>query len=190
MNWGNLNDICREHELIILDTSILRFESNGVELKDSRFNYYSREYAKFIRNFIVNTKNAKTIENVVKEIENGLSNLNGCEAIEYKGSYQSLSCLLKRRLLEKPEYFEISLKIIDNAKESCKLSETDYLLVAYMFAYSNFNKTIGLTNDKGIWLAADRISFETKMPINLYTFNGNEFVKVTKELFKLRKYNL
>ena len=190
MNWGNLNDICKEHEPIILDTSILRFEPNGMVLKDSRFNYYSGEYAKFMRNFIINTKNAMTIENVVEEIENGLNNLNGCKAIKYKGPYQSLSCLLKKRLLEKPEYFEISLKTADNVKESCGLSETDSLLVAYMHAYSNSNKTIGLTNDRGIWNAAFKISSETKVPVDLYTFNGSEFVKVTEELFKLRKHNL
>ena len=79
MNWGNLNDICKEHELVLLDTSSLRFHVSDEEMEnysERQLNHLHIEYAKFIRNALKNNKNLKTIPAVIDEISCGLGNKN------------------------------------------------------------------------------------------------------------------
>lgn len=179
MNWGNLDSICKEHELVLIDTSSLRFYVPLEEAGKYSYNqlkYLQIEYARFMRNILENNKNLKTIPGVIKEISSGLGNFGGRNVKIYRDVCKNLFKILKNRHVKEPEKYEDSIKIVKNVKDSYNLSDTDCDLIAFLIASDK--KVAGLSNDFLLSYVAFDIGKQINVnDFNLYHFNGVEFLK-------------
>ena len=184
MNWGNLNDICKEHELVLLDTSSLRFHVSDEEMEnysERQLNHLHIEYAKFIRNALKNNKNLKTIPAVIDEISCGLGNKNfkGNNIKLYKDACREIFWSLKDRVVEEPEYYADAVKIVNNIKNGYRLSGADCDLIALLI--SSDKKIACVSNDFLLSYAAFEIGKPISNNFNLYYFNKEEFAKIDRE---------
>ena len=184
MNWGNLNDICKEHELVLLDTSSLRFHVSDEEMEnysERQLNHLHIEYAKFIRNTLENNKNLKTVHGVIDEISCGLGNKNfkGNNIKLYKDACREIFWILKNRAVEEPGYYADAVKIVDNIKNAYKLSMADCDLIALLI--SSDKKIACVSNDFLLSYAAFEIGKPISNNFNLYYFNKEEFAKIDRE---------
>ncbi len=189
MNWGNLNDICGEHELVLLDTSSLRFyvpvEDTG-KYSLSQLMYLQTEYAKFMRNTLENNINLKTIPGVINEISSGLGNMGGRNVKIYRDACKGVFNILKNRTVTEPKKYKESIKAVNNLKDQYHLSDTDCDIISFLI--SSDKKAAGISNDFLLsYVAFDIGKLISINDFDLYHFDGIKFLKTDNEyLSKIR----